>query len=151
GITTLAKDSIFMMPQLGVLAQVHPDAAMAVFLRDCLIHLGSCVAPRGVGKPGKPCFEFEISGDGIHEKGELHVGELRLIPLADGRKARITVRPARGFDMGEGPKKEVAGEVRGGTVGVILDARGRPLEFPQDEAARLAAVRNWTAALDLYP
>jgi len=28
GITTLAKDSIFMMPHLGVLAQVHPEAAL---------------------------------------------------------------------------------------------------------------------------
>ncbi|MEX0702639.1 MAG: glutamate mutase L [Planctomycetales bacterium] len=151
GITTLAKDSIFMMPQLGVLAQVHPDAAMAVFLRDCLIYLGTCVAPRGTGKPGKPCFAFELEGEGIREKGELLVGELRLIPLADGKKARITVRPARGFDMGAGPKKEVTKEVRGGTVGLILDARGRPLELPQDDAARLAAVKNWIAALDLYP
>ncbi len=31
GITTLAKDSIFMMPHLGVLAQVHPQAALEVF------------------------------------------------------------------------------------------------------------------------
>ena len=31
GVTTLAKDSIFMMPHLGVLDQVHPQAAMDVF------------------------------------------------------------------------------------------------------------------------
>src|SRR4029079_6564 len=41
GVTTLAKDSIFMMPHLGVLAQVHPQAALEVFERDCLIYLGT--------------------------------------------------------------------------------------------------------------
>jgi len=37
GITRLAVDSIFMMPQLGVLASVLPEAAMEVFRRDCLV------------------------------------------------------------------------------------------------------------------
>ena len=58
GITTLAKDSIFMMPHLGVLAQVHPQAAIEVFERDCLIYLGTCVSPKGTGSPGKLCFRF---------------------------------------------------------------------------------------------
>ena len=31
GFTTLAKDSIFMMPHLGVLSTVHADAATEVF------------------------------------------------------------------------------------------------------------------------
>ena len=52
GFTELAKDSIFMMPHLGVLAQVHPQAALEVFERDCLIYLGTCVAAKGTGKPG---------------------------------------------------------------------------------------------------
>ncbi|MEM7230344.1 MAG: glutamate mutase L, partial [Planctomycetota bacterium] len=52
GFTRLAKDSIFMMPHLGVLADVHPAAAVEVFERDCLIELGTCVAPKGEGKPG---------------------------------------------------------------------------------------------------
>ena len=60
GITTLAKDSIFMMPHLGVLAQVHPQAAIEVFERDCLIYLGTCVSPKGNGSLGKLCFRFTL-------------------------------------------------------------------------------------------
>ncbi|MGB2989555.1 MAG: glutamate mutase L, partial [Candidatus Zixiibacteriota bacterium] len=44
GITRLAVDSIFMMPQLGVLSTVHAKAATQVFDKDCLIHLGTCIA-----------------------------------------------------------------------------------------------------------
>jgi hypothetical protein len=50
GVTRLAVDSIFMMPQLGVLTEVQPKAATEVFEKDCLIHLGTCVAPVGTTK-----------------------------------------------------------------------------------------------------
>ena len=74
GVTALAKDSIFMMPHLGVLASVHDNAALEVFERDCLIYLGTCIAPVGSGKPGRACFGYEIRGDGIHETGGLSFG-----------------------------------------------------------------------------
>ena len=59
GVTRLAKDSIFMMPHLGVLSQVHSQAATEVFEKDCLIYLGTCIAPRGTAKLGRP-------GAGLH-------------------------------------------------------------------------------------
>src|SRR5271163_1044196 len=71
GITTLAKDSIFMMPHLGVLAQVHPQAAIEVFERDCLVYLGTCVAPKGAGKPGKSCFEYILHSAELEKSGEI--------------------------------------------------------------------------------
>lgn len=42
-------------------------------------------------------------------------------------------------------------EVTGGVVGLILDARGRPFEPPKDRAARVARLREWNAALNVYP
>jgi uncharacterized protein (TIGR01319 family) len=151
GITTLAKDSIFMMPHLGVLAQVHPQAAIEVFERDCLVYLGTCVAPKGNGSLGKPCFSFKINGSGLNEAGDIKVGEMRKIPLEDGKTATISVEPARGFDCGAGPGKPIEKEIRGGTVGVILDGRGRPLRLPEDESQRRTLLTNWVKALNLYP
>jgi uncharacterized protein (TIGR01319 family) len=143
GITTLAKDSIFMMPHLGVLSQVHPEAAVQVFERDCLVYLGTCIAPAGIGKPGKPCFEYQVTGDEINENGQVLFGELKLLPLADGATATATIEPAKGFDAGEGPGKRIEREIRGGTVGVLLDGRGRPLELPKDRDACREAVMTW--------
>ena len=151
GITTLAKDSIFMMPHLGVLAQVHPKAALEVFERDCLIYLGTCVSPKGEGKPGKACFSYRIQGKSLNESGEIKVSDLKLLPLPAGEMAKITVEPARGFDGGEGSGKPVEREIKGGTVGVILDGRGRPLKLPDDPQACREAVTAWVRALDLYP
>jgi hypothetical protein len=149
GFTELAKDSIFMMPHLGVLASVHPDAAMEVFEKDCLVHLGTCVAPRGQGKAGKPCFSWRISGarDGA---GTVECGEIRLVPLAHGEECEMTVAPERGFDMGAGPGKPVTRRVRGGTVGLVLDGRGRSIEVPAAESERRATIGRWLAAMRAY-
>ena len=151
GITTLAKDSIFMMPHLGVLAEVHPQAALEVFDRDCLIYLGTCVAPRGRDKPGKLCFRYELTGSSGTASGELHVGETRLIPLGLDEKAQLAVHPGRRFDCGAGYGHSMQKEIRGGTVGVILDARGRPLELPSERAACRKAMTDWVNTLELYP
>ncbi len=73
-----------MMPHLGVLAQVHPQASLEVFERDCLIYLGTCVAAKGTGKAGKPCFRYSIRSATLNESGQMMVGDLRLFPLGEG-------------------------------------------------------------------
>jgi uncharacterized protein (TIGR01319 family) len=150
GFTVLAKDSIFMMPQLGVLAQVHDKAALEVFEKDCLVYLGTCVSAKGVGKPGKPCFKYTISG-GATAAGEMRVGDLTLVRLAADQTAMVAVDPSKGFDFGAGPGKRIEKEVKGGTVGIILDARGRPLVLPEDRSACRAAMTKTHLAVDMYP
>ncbi|MFN0198260.1 MAG: glutamate mutase L [Planctomycetaceae bacterium] len=150
GVTTLAKDSIFMMPHLGVLAQVHPEAAMQVFERDCLVYLGTCIAPKGTGKDGQPCLRFSVKSPSLTISGELRSGELKLYSLPDGESANVTLDPAKGFDVGAGPGKSWTGTIRGGTVGLILDGRGRPLQFPGNPQLVRQRVIEWTNALNLY-
>lgn len=151
GVTHLAKDSIFMMPHLGVLAEVHTKAAVEVFEKDCLIYLGTCVAAKGLGKPDKLCFTFTLRGDTLNESGEMNFGDIRLLPLGPEETATITCEPSRNFDLGAGPGKKIEQEVRGGTVGLILDARGRPLRLPVDRPACQKAIAKWVDAIGLYP
>ncbi len=153
GFTELAKDSIFMMPHLGVLAQVHEQAALEVFEKDCLIYLGTCVAAKGavkLDKPPRACFRYKISGSTLNESGEMMTGDLKLFPLGLGETARVSVEPARGFDLGAGPGTPIEREVRGGTVGLILDARGRPLKLPEDRDLGRQLMTKWVEALRLY-
>ena len=151
GFTTLAKDSIFMMPHLGVLAQVHPRASLEVFERDCLIYLGTCIAAKGTGRIGRPCFTFSIRSTTLAESGEMMCGDIRLFPLADGETAAVSIEPERGFDCGAGPGRPIERTVRGGTVGLMFDARGRPLMIPPDREVGRAQVEKWVVALGLYP
>ncbi len=152
GFTLLTVDSIFMMPQLGILSTVHPEAATQVFERDCLIYLGTCIAPVGVAKDGDPCITVQF-------KGETHAvpfGSIKVLPLGfkvgeDGEPetADITVTPARGFDVGAGKGKEVSTTVHGGVTGVIIDARGRPLQIPTEDGQRITKLKAWLNALNI--
>lgn len=151
GFTTLAKDSIFMMPHLGVLAQVHPQASLEVFTRDCLIYLGTCVAAKGLGKLGRPCFEYQITGDTLNESGTINFGDVKLLPLGPDETAEVTIDPARGFDVGAGLGKQVQRKVTGGTVGLFLDGRGRPLVLPQQRSEAQKMMTRWVTAMELYP
>jgi uncharacterized protein (TIGR01319 family) len=150
GFTTLAKDSIFMMPHLGVAAQVHPDAAMQVFERDCLIYLGTCVAAKGHGKPGKTAFTYSIEGETLNESGEISYGDLKLLPLGEDEWVTVTVEPSKNFDMGNGPGKRVQKKARGGMVGLVLDGRGRPLQLPEDPKECRQTIEKWITAMDMY-
>lgn len=152
GITRLAVDSIFMMPHLGVLSTVHEQAATEVFAKDCLVPLGTCVAPNGTGKPGAPCFSYRLAlPDERLLEGALTLGDLQLLPLATGQEASLEVTPTKGFDFGAGNGKKFTGKVYGGVVGLLLDARGRPIATAQEEATRVRQLQAWAKAVDLYP
>ncbi|MDQ3369779.1 MAG: glutamate mutase L, partial [Myxococcota bacterium] len=113
GVTELAVDSIFMMPHLGVLSTVHPAAAMEVFEKDCLVYLGTCIAPVG-GKSRPGTHLCDVTVDGRVE--QLAQGELRLIELDNRDRVEVVITPARGVDIGAGPGQRVERALRGGVV-----------------------------------
>jgi uncharacterized protein (TIGR01319 family) len=149
GITRLAVDSIFMMPHLGVLAQVNEAAATEVFERNCLIELGTCVSPLGGSRADGRCFDYRFEEGGRVHEGTVQGGELRLEPLPQGQSAEVLLTPARHVDLGAGPGKPLRGTVHGGVTGIVFDGRGRPLRIPEEDRHRVLAA--WNAALDVYP
>ena len=143
GITQLAVDSIFMMPQLGVMSQLHPQAAKEVFEKDCLLPLGTSISPVGQARPGKGVMKVEVTyPGGRSQTHDLSVGQMLRLPLETGQTAHVVVHPTRRFDVGAGRGKKVEADVPGGISGLILDARGRPLPFNPDPAANVANRRG---------
>ncbi len=155
GVTTLAVDSIFMMPHLGVLSSVHPEAATEVFERDCLIWLGTCIAPVGPGRDGDDAVLVTLDLPG-QKRPEVscRYGEIKRIeaPREGDELIRATIKPTRKLDVGAGPGRPVERQISGGVVGIVIDARGRqPFSVPTDPKARVAAIGRWVDAMDEYP
>ena len=152
GVTRLTVDSIFMMPHLGVLTEVHPEAAKEVFEKDCLIHLGTAIAPAGTGREGVKCVRVVVrTNGGTETEARVNFGDIKTLPLPVGKTAQALIFPERGFDVGAGPGKPIEAKVEGGLSGVISDCRGRPLVLPEDRANRMAALRKWATQIDAYP
>ena len=86
---------------------------------------------------------------GETRSGSVAGGQLVLEPLGVGETADVSVHPARSVDLGAGRGRPIEGRLTGGVVGVVFDARGRPLTLPQEN--RSETVARWAAALDAYP
>ena len=152
GITRIAVDSIFMMPHLGVLATVHERAATEVFEKDCLIHLGTCVAATGKVRAGSKLADIELAlPNGQTQRVELVGGQMAKIPLAHGQTARLQAEPQRGVDLGAGRGVRVEMGIHGGVVGIVLDGRGRPIAPPTDPSQRREALTQWYQVMECYP
>lgn len=148
GITRLAVDSIFMMPQLGVLATVHERAATEVFHKDCLIHLGTCVAPVGMINwqklPSSPIIKISgTTNRGQNIDIEQPAGELKVYPLELGEEVQARIEVAKGFDVGEGWGKSLVARLTGGVVGLIIDTRGRPFTLARNTPNRVELLQRW--------
>ena len=146
GLTMLAVDSIFMMPQLGVLSTILPEAATQVFERDCLIKLGHAIAPIGVAKDGEPCLTVSFKNSGTEV---IPFGQIRVLQMADGQTDEATITPTKGFDVGAGKGKSRTVTVEGGVVGLVIDTRGRPIVLPTEQSPRVAKLQEWLRAFGL--
>jgi uncharacterized protein (TIGR01319 family) len=151
GITQLAVDSIFMMPQLGILSTIHPAAAVEVFEKDCLIRLGTCIAPVGKAKSDQIMLHYEITLPEGVISGELKFGELKLIPAPfESLKAKLT--PGKGLDVGAGKNELLETNIYGGVVGIILDGRGRqPFHLEDNTEDRVSQLKEWSEETGEYP
>ena len=159
GITQLAVDSIFMMPQLGVLANIDKEdlkedarkAAVEVFEKDCLIRLGTCISPVGKIKPNMTVLTAEfVLPDGKSEHCIVKAGELLRIKVPY-EPLKATLTPGRGLDLGAGKGESIETTVFGGVVGLLLDGRGRPFMLPESKTERISSLQKWSTATNEYP
>jgi len=145
GVSGLALDVTSMVAPLGVTATVEPLAAAQVMERDGFLSLGTVVAPVGTARKGEIALQLRITyDDGRALEMEMPYGSLEVLPLSPGHKATLELRPTRRFDIGLGAKgKGATTELEGGAVGIIIDARGRPLSLPATREEQRAKIQEW--------
>ena len=141
GFTGIAVDSIFMMPHLGVLASVHPEAAREIFLHDCLVNVAHAAVPVFRRQPAAGSVVAEVAVDG-RPAGTVKAGRVGRIELEPGAAARVAVKPMAGsIDVGAGAGATLERDFTAGLCGLILDGRGRPLQAPAPPERQVAERR----------
>ena len=147
GVTSMVLDRTMLISQLGAVATVAPIAAVQVNENDAVMHrLGTCVIPYGELPPGQVAIRVGIEySNGRQVTAEVMSGSIEIVPLHINEQALLTLYPAPTVDVGLGPgeRARAAEEIDGGLMGLIVDARGRPLVFPTDETERCARLLQW--------
>ena len=151
GVTSLVLDRTMLISQLGAMATVAPIAAVQVNENDAVTHrLGTCVIPFGQLPPGEIALRVDIDyTNGRHVTVDVMSGSIEVIPLQSNEQAYLSLFPAPTVDVGLGPgeRAKAAEEIDGGLIGLIIDARGRPLAFPANEQERQARLLQWMQSI----
>ncbi len=144
GISTVLLDVNRAAPAIGAIAGVKPLIAASSLDAGSLVSLGTVVSPVGQGRPGETVMRMRITYDRGEELDvEARFGEIEVWPLLADQEATLEIRPSRRFDVGMGPGQGMSVEVRGGLVGLVVDARGRPLTLPANPDRRRRALNRW--------
>ncbi len=120
--------------------------ASSISSRDLEGFLGTCVIPYGDLPQGQVALRVGIEySNGRQVTAEVMSGSIEIIPLRINEQAMLTLYPAPTVDvgLGSGERARAAEEIDGGLVGLVIDARGRPLVFPTDETERHARLVQW--------
>jgi hypothetical protein len=149
GVTALAIDGGALLGPLGSLEDGEIGEGMAALREDLLVPLGTSVICRG-GRAGHVAMRVTLHRSGWPSIGPIEVrsGQLQIIPLGAGQFAELEVSLEEGASLG-GPRRarRAWAEVSGGSVGVILDARGIPTSLPRRAEDRRAVLSAWRDAM----
>jgi hypothetical protein len=144
GVFTLAVDRLGLAPAFGGLAPANPNAAASVIERDGFETLGTVIAPISKNREGQISLRVKIqpAGSGVMDL-EVQHGTLELVPLMPGQKASIQVHTVGRVSLGGNRAGVFKAEIEGGALGLIIDARGRPITLPADADKRRTKVQQW--------
>lgn len=153
GIATIILDQNNLAHAMGASADVNPLLAVQVLESNAFVNLGTVISPVGPARSGSTIMRMQMVRNG--DKGpvlDIKQGGLYTIALPQGEVADLYVQPLLSIDIGLGPGR--GGWVRrvvGGTFGLIIDARGRPIQVPYQPERRQAALEAWQQTLTPEP
>ncbi|MEM2942650.1 MAG: hypothetical protein QXT81_04435 [Candidatus Bathyarchaeia archaeon] len=119
--------------------------------------LGTCIAFSGKlteNDYGKKVGEVTIKmPNGEVLERDVEYGTIQRIKLNEGEVAEVEIRPSSPFRVSAqtGVGRKFTTNVDGGVVGILIDARGRPIDLPQGDELRHKKLREWFSALEAYP
>jgi hypothetical protein len=145
GVTTMVLDQNNIMPALGAAAGINSILPVQVLESSTFINLGTVISPSGNAPYGALALRVKVKQEGSAETTlEIKHGTLEVIPLPLGKAANLHLQPLNRFDVGMGgPGRGGSVRVVGGALGVIIDARGRPLRLPKEDARRRDLLKKW--------
>jgi hypothetical protein len=145
GITTLVLDKEQILASLGSLAEIEPVLPVQILDNGVFKNLGTVICAESPAKEGQKIMSIEIARE--EEEREIHEikkGSIKRYDVKPGTKARIYLAPELETDVGMG-HEGLGGwvSVSGSEIGVVIDARGRPLNMHGSTEARSEIIRNW--------
>ncbi len=147
-------DELGLINSIGALAATDADAALTLFDRDLMRNtpLATCIVPLALPGVGELAISAELSViGGETQRITVNSGAIGVLPLAPGMRGTLRLLPAAGVRLGgEAAGAEVKTDeaaISGSALGVVIDARGRPLRLATASLARQQQLWDWMHVL----
>jgi hypothetical protein len=149
GFVNVLLDQGNLMPALGAAADFNSLLPVHVIEAGAFTPLAAVVAPLSRAAYDSPILKVRLIGsDGSDANLEVKQGGLEVLPLPLGSTGELQLRPVGRTDAGLGAGRGYRVEaVKGSALGVVIDARGRPLRLDPDDARRRASLTKWLGTL----
>ncbi len=149
GITTIVLDQNNLVGSLGTAADINPLLTVQVLESNAFLNLATVIAPVGKTRKGTPILRVHITyRNGEEMTYNVKYGTIEVIPLAMGESAQLHLQPLHRFDVGMGsPGRSGRVQVTGGILGIVVDARGRPIDLINQPDRRRETLKRWRWAL----
>jgi hypothetical protein len=149
GFVNVLLDQGNLMPALGAAADLNPLLPVHVIEAGAFTPLASVVAPLSRAAVNSTILKVRLIGsDGSDVSVEVKQGGLEVLPLPLGSTGELQLRPVgrtnAGLGAGRGYRVEA---VKGSALGVVIDARGRPLRLDSDDGRRRESLTKWLGTL----
>lgn len=149
GVTTFVLDKNHLMAALGAAIALNPILAVQAIDYGAFLNLGVVISSLGNYRYGTPLMQLRmVYEDGSENKVVVHQGDIRVLPLSAGHSAEVIIQSLHRCDVGMGgPGRGGRLRVVGSEVGLIIDARGRPLRVSNDPGRRREQFSRWQKML----
>jgi hypothetical protein len=149
GLVEVVLDSDGLLPAAGALGEQSPALAADAVELDLLRPAATVIVVTGSGSEGDLAVRGQLRhGDGDAVRFTVPYGSIHHMPLPDGQHATLTLSCEPRFSIGAHPSTDEmvfgrATPLLGSEVGLIIDARGRPLPAVSDPTLQAARVATW--------
>lgn len=145
GATTILCDRFGVLSALGACAPISPPLVVQVLETGVLTNLGTVLCPIGRARVGEVILRIKLQEeDGLEKSFEVRKGEIVRLPLGLNKTARLSIKALKHLDGFQGLRNL---KVVGGELGVIVDARSRPIRHPSDEGMNHDLMKKWKDSL----
>jgi hypothetical protein len=145
GVTTIAVDQNGLLAALGAVSKINPLVPVQVIETSAFENLGTVISPISSERPGTPVLSARLEyEEGGQFQIEICQGSIVVMPLRPKRSARLYLEPLRKVRIDPSRRRDVRNfKVVGGLCGIVIDARGRPINLPSDKVKRREILAKW--------
>lgn len=149
GISTLILDQNNLTASLGAIAAFNPLLPVQILESGAFLNLATVICPVSKARYGAPILNVRLEHEnGLKEDFQIKQGSLLSLPLPLGQTATLHLNALRGTEIDPHGQRGGSFKIIGGICGAVIDARGRPILLPKEDARRRDLLKKWQIALE---